>query len=77
MARKTEYGWAIAGAGDFGLYAGWWTRRNDAIGEHVSQMTGIGVHCVGGRLSREQAAEWLKRKRNGDRAVRVKLSYQI
>lgn len=69
-----ESGWAIVG--NCGLYEGWWQTQNDAIGEHVSQRTGLGVHCLGRRLSPLQAAEWKKLKRLGDRAVKVRITYK-
>ena len=69
-----EHGWAIVG--DHGLYIGWQLTRNDAIGDHVSAVTGIGCHALGGRLSREQAQLWKQRKAMGERAVKVTISYK-
>ena len=71
----TEHGWAIANE-TTGLYIGWHMTRNDAIGEHVSQTTGIGVHSLGRRLNNVQSGLWKTLKKNGDRAVKIKITYK-
>ena len=81
MARRTQQGWAIAGK--YGLYVGWSQTRVAAIAQHVSDLwSGRGGF---GDISRFpdargidaiQADAWKRCKRNGDRAVRVTITYQ-
>jgi hypothetical protein len=71
MARQAA-GWAIAHP--HGLYVGWWLTRVEAIAGHIEIIEGVG-NTYGSELTDEQRRLWAARKRKGDRAVKVKLTY--
>lgn len=75
---KTQVGWAIAGK--CGLYVGWHVKRLDMIAEHVRDMRRVSDpetsgYAVRGRLSADQSRIWERCKRNGDKAVKIKITY--
>lgn len=67
----TETGWAIAGR--YGLYVGWWMSRNAAIRDHVVDLLNVGQKS--GRPTPAQMQGWKKLRKNGDRAVKVRITY--
>jgi hypothetical protein len=71
MARQA--GWAIAS--EHGLYIGWWHTRVEAIAGHLAALDGV-CNAYGTDLTDEQRKLWAARKRKGDRAVKVRLTYQ-
>lgn len=84
VARKNkQVGWAIVG--EIGLYVGWQQTRADAIAEHVfhSQRTdepkvspwAAGHNGRGRGLSYDQDRMWQRRRKAGDRAVKVTISW--
>lgn len=77
----TQVGWAIVG--DCGLYTGWRLTRRNMIAQHVSELWSghkdfgtISEWCFGPRLSESQAAAWKRCQENGDRAVKVTITWQ-
>jgi hypothetical protein len=74
VSNQTQEGWAIAG--ELGLYTGWWQTRNDAIAAHVRDLRSvIDARRPRSNLTVEQAREWSACKKNGDRAVRVTITF--
>ena len=69
---KTESGWAIAS--HFGLYIGWHMTRIAAIRDHIADKYDIGHRY--GRLTEAQKRAWQRCRKEGDRAVRVTLTYK-
>lgn len=69
-----EHGWAIVG--EYGLYVGWCRTRLDAISEHIHAYNDeLPFRAWGNKLCPKQKAEWERRKRAGDRAVKVTITY--
>lgn len=69
-------GWAITG--NLGLYIGWWFTRADAIAAHVACYEPLtSEYAVHGRLNSVQRAAWKRRKKVGDRAVRVRVTVEV
>lgn len=66
--------WAIAGP--HGLYYGTWATRADAIAAHVygRWRWTESERAWSGKLAPMQSADWQKAKREGDRAVRVRVT---
>lgn len=63
-----ETGWAITGK--YGLYIGWWQRRRDAIEAHVRDKVICGA-------SKDPVNDiWKMCQKNGDRAVKVTVTYR-
>jgi hypothetical protein len=78
VRRKSEAGWAIVG--NCGLYVGWHRSRSQTIAQHVSDLWsgrgGFGeISPYGSRLDDQQKLAWAKCKANGDRAVKVTITY--
>jgi len=71
---KTERGWAIVG--DHGLYIGFHFIRREMIAQHIGDIYGVQRFCLGSKLNRSQVEAWHKCQRKGDRAVKVKISYE-
>lgn len=63
----TTNGWAIVGW--CGLYIGWWPTRREAIAAHVRDKR---MQSFRG----DDAALWKKCQKDGDRAVKVKITYR-
>lgn len=68
----TEKGWGIAGS--FGLYVGWHMTRAAAIRDHVVELLGIGQKL--GPLTAAQKRAWKEMQKEGDRAVKVTVTYR-
>lgn len=70
--------WAIIGS--CGLYTGQWFRRIDAIAQHASMKQRIGepglsrFPCGPRGLDDRQQAGWKRCRKNGDRAVKIKIT---
>ena len=79
MTTHSTIMWAIVGT--HGLYTGTWLRRIDAIAEHVhdvrlSDDPYVSRFPVGDAvLSPVQAFIWRRRQRDGDRAVKVTVTW--
>lgn len=72
MARKKEYiRWAIYG--ECGLYVGQRQTMKDAIAEHVAAKYGVSPYVVR-ELDESQREAWNICKKNGDRAVRIRIT---
>jgi len=74
--RKTR--WGIVGK--YGLYIGQWQSRKDAIAAHVYETRHIdekptSQFVFGGALDELQRRRWDRCKRNGDRAVKLQISW--
>lgn len=70
---KRENGWAIAGP--HGLYTGWWQTRAQAICGHLIGYHGGNAAATRG-LTDAERQRWKRRKADGDRCVRVTLTYK-
>jgi hypothetical protein len=78
MSEKTITRWAIRYPG--GLYVGQTLTRLDAIAEHVwsynKELHDRGIRWARGGLDPIQKAEWERCRKRGDRAVKVKITYE-
>lgn len=79
----TEHGWAIFG--ESGLYTGWHMTRVGMIAQHVSMLASPVTHgdpehvnpfALSGRLDEAQKRIWERCKQNGDRAIKIKITYR-
>lgn len=66
-------GWAIIGK--HGLYVGWHQTRRQMIAEHVGDLHGVS-RFAGRGLDESQLAAWRECQKNGDRAIKVSISYR-
>lgn len=78
MAARKQTGWAVVGR--HGLYVDWRRTRNAMIAQHVHDICFRGeeqpsefVH--GRKLDPLQSERWKRCRRNGDRAVKVTISW--
>lgn len=69
----TETGWAILG--DSGLFVGWHPVRREMIAQHLGDLYDTPRFTLSGKLSQTQINLWQKRKAKGERAVKVRLTY--
>ncbi len=77
--KRTETGWAIHG--EYGLYVGWYSTRHQMIARHVYDMRRlddpeVSQFSLSGKLSADQSRLWERMKKRGDRAVKVKITYE-
>jgi len=73
-----QNGWAIVG--NHGLYTDWRPRRCDMIAKRVHDQTWVNEDapsefCDGARLDAFQSDRWARCRANGDRAVKVTISW--
>jgi len=71
--KRYEMGWAIVGR--HGLYVGWHRVRREMIAEHVGDIHGVSSFTTSRGLDESQMSAWRACQRNGDRAVKVMISY--
>lgn len=75
----TKTAWAIKG--NYGLYSGSSFSRAQAIADHLADTVLGGWPAFansgpcGCGLSKEQREAWEKRRRHGDRAIKVRITY--
>ena len=75
----TKTAWAIKG--NYGLYSGTSFSRAQAIADHLADTVLGGWPAFarsgsrGCGLSKEQREAWENRRRNGDRAIKVRITY--
>lgn len=69
--KKDYIRWAIAG--ESGLYVDQRLSRVEAIANHVRDLYGV-PHTHGRGLDTDQLKAWERCKRNGDRAVKVRMT---